>query len=314
MGIVRTLLGDVEAQALGITYFHEHVISQPPRFFPGWEPDLVLDDVECSAQELADFCAYGGTCVVDATTVDYGRAVQATADAARRSGCLVIATAGYNKAAYFGSSIKGAGADVLEERVARDVDTGIDGTPYRAGILKLGTSYYHMTDDEERAARAVCRVQRRTGLPLYTHTELGTFALEQLALLEQEGLNPGRVCIGHLDRNADPWYIRQVASRGVYLGIDQVSKIRYTTDHARIELIIGLIEGGFGKRILISGDMARRSYLRAYGGGPGLRYILATFVPRLVAQLRERGFRSSEAEQVGQDLLVNNPRTFLAVG
>jgi phosphotriesterase-related protein len=307
-------MGDVDAGSLGIVYFHEHVISQPPRHFPGWEPDLVLDDIECSVRELVDFQANGGSCLVDATTPDYGRVIEATAEVARRSGCHVVATAGYNKAAYFGTDVEDADIDALEERVARDVDLGIDGTEHRAGLLKVGSSYYHMTEAEERAARAVCRVQRRTGLPLYTHTEIGTFALEQLVLIKEERLDPERVCIGHLDRNPDPWYLRQVAAHGVYVGIDQVSKVRYAPDSVRIDLIIALLEAGFGKRILVSGDMARRSYLRSYGGGPGLRYIAGTFIPRLVAQLRERGFPPGRAEQVGQDLAINNPRTFLAVG
>jgi 5-phospho-D-xylono-1,4-lactonase len=313
MGIVRTLLGDVEAGALGITYFHEHMISQPPRHFAGWERDLILDDVDAAVRELESFAAVGGTCIVDATTIDYGRDTAATAEVARRSTVHVVGTSGYNKAAYFTPDIESATLEQLEERLAAEVDVGLDGTPCRAGILKLGTSYYHMTPSEERAARAVCRTQLRSGLPLYTHTEAGTFALDQLDLITAEGVDPGRVCIGHLDRNPDPWYIRQVAARGCYVGLDQVSKVRYATDNARIELIIGLIEHGFGGQILVSGDMARRSYLSAWGGGPGLRYIAATYVPRLVTQLHDAGLSPSKAERVGHDLLVENPLAYLAI-
>jgi phosphotriesterase-related protein len=170
-----------------------------------------------------------------------------------------------------------------------------------------------MTPSEERAARAVCRAQRRTGLPLYTHTENGTFALEQIDLLDQEGVDPAAVCIGHLDRNPDAWYVRKVARRGVYVGIDQVAKVKYATEQQRIDLILALVRAGYRSRVLISGDMARRSSFAAYGGGPGFRYIVGTFAPRLVAQLRESGLAAGDAERLRDELLVENPRAYLAV-
>jgi len=313
MAIVRTLLGDVPASSIGITYYHEHIVAQPPRFFDLWEPDLVLDDVDAIAREVADFQGIGGSCIVDGTAVDYGRNIPATVEVARRTGCYIVGTAGYNKAPYFAPEIEQASLEQLQAWVERDCRDGIDGTPHRAGALKLGTSYYHMTPSEERAARAVCRVQRATGLPLYTHTEAGTFALEQLNLLAEEGVELEHVCIGHLDRNPDGWYLRQIAKRGVFIGFDQISKIKYFPDQVRVERIIELVEAGYGRRILLSGDMARKSYLRAYGGGPGYRYIAGTFVPRIVAQLCEAGHPPSEAEQVGEDLLINNPRAFLSI-
>jgi 5-phospho-D-xylono-1,4-lactonase len=313
MPSVRTILGDVDADSLGIIYFHEHTISQPPRHYAHWEQDLVLDDVAAASRELAEFMSVGGTCVVDGTTIDYGRDAAASAEVARRSGCHVVATAGYNKAAYFTPDIESASLDELAEVIARDANIGMDGTTCRAGILKFGTSYRHMTPAEERAARAVCRVQRATGLPLYTHTEAGTFALEQLELMEGEGVDTARVCVGHLDRNPDLWYLRQIARRGVFIGIDQIAKLKYATDDERIDLIIALIEAGCRRRILISGDMARRSYLTAYGGGPGLQYLAGIFVPRLLHELRRRGLTASDADRVGEELLIQNPRDFLSI-
>lgn len=313
MGSVRTLLGDIPASELAVTYYHEHTISSPPRFWPRWEPDLVLDDVDAMVREIAEFQAAGGNCVVDGSVIDYGRNVEATAEVARRSGCHIVGTSGYNKQPYFPPEIENAGLDQLQAWVERDCREGLDGSSYRAGQLKLGTSYYHMSASEERAARAVCRVQRQTGLPLYTHTEAGTFALEQIALLREEHVDLERVCIGHLDRNPDLWYLLDIAKAGVYIGFDQISKIKYFTDQVRIELIIALIDAGYGRRILLSGDMARKSYLRAYGGGPGFRHIACTFVPRLQQRLHDLGRPAAQVERIGADLLVNNPRSYLTI-
>ena len=116
-----------------------------------------------------------------------------------------------------------------------------------------------------------------------------------------------------MDRNPDLWLYKEILSYGVFLGLDQVSKVKYCTEQVRISLIMELVRAGYGKRILIGGDLARRSYLTAFGGGPGFAYIPSKFIPRLKRQMLEDGFTHREVENVAQDLLVNNPRSFLAL-
>ncbi|MGI5838288.1 MAG: phosphotriesterase family protein [bacterium] len=313
MGSIRTILGDIPAVSFGITYVHEHTISQPPRSFRQWEADLVLDSIPNIVQEISAFRALGGSCLVDATAVDYGRDVNAMVQVAELSGVHIIATAGFNKGDYFTPAIAAASREELEAYIWREATEGMDGTKYRPGMLKFGTGYNRMSEAEERTARAVCRVQSKTGLPLYTHTEIGTLGLEQIGLLREENVNPERVCIGHIDRNPDAWYAKELLKCGVYIGIDQIGKIKYHPEQIRINLIIHLVRHGYGKKILLSGDMARRSYLRSYGGGPGFRYILDQFIPRLKAQMAEASFTPQTAEAVCNDLLIENPKRFFSL-
>lgn len=312
--MVRTILGDVPADELGVTYSHEHTVSQPPRQYRLWEPDLVLDSVPNAIREVLGFKDLGGKCIVDASAIDYGRNVEAMAEIASQTGVRLVATSGFNKAAYFTPELEALTEDGFFELISKEATEGMAGTTYKPGMLKFGTSYGFMTAAEERAARAVCKVQKATGLPLYTHTEAGTLAMEQLALLRDEQIELERVCIGHLDRNPDPYYIRQVLKTGVFIGIDQISKVKYHTEATRIDLLKYLIRIGYGRRILISGDMARRSYLRSYGGGPGFAHILGTFIPRLKDELHEDGVSPAKIDSVVTDLLVNNPRDFLEIG
>jgi len=313
MAKIRTILGDVPVEDVGITYAHEHTISQPPRFFKLWEPDLVLDSVPNIVKEIGDFKELGGSCIVDASAIDYGRNVAAMVEIAEKSGIHLVATSGFNKGAYFTPEIESASLEEHEERIYTEATEGMDGTSYLPGMLKFGTSYNFMTPAEERTARAVCRVQKATGLPLYTHTEIGTLGLQQIKLIKEEGVDLERVCIGHIDRNPDPWYAREILKNGVFIGIDQLGKIKYHTEQVRIDLLIFLIRQGYQKQILLSGDMARRSYFRAYGGGPGLRYILESFIPRLKCQLIEEGFSVEKIENICNDFLVENPRRFLSI-
>ena len=71
-----------------------------------------------------------------------------------------------------------------------------------------------------------------------------------------------------------------------------------------VALLRTVIDAGRGHQILLGNDLGRPSYWRAYGGGPGLDYVLTRFVPRL----REEGF----GEGTLHALLVDNPRRFFA--
>ena len=59
-----------------------------------------------------------------------------------------------------------------------------------------------------------------------------------------------------------------------------------------------MVEAGHHGAILLGLDLGRRDYFRAYGGGPGLTYLMDNFVPRLHKRL---GFPADEM------ILVDNP-------
>jgi phosphotriesterase-related protein len=65
-----------------------------------------------------------------------------------------------------------------------------------------------------------------------------------------------------------------------------------------------MFKAGLGNRVLIGNDLGRPSYWRAYGGGPGLDYVLTSFRQRM----REEGFTDAELNL----LFVENPRRFFA--
>jgi phosphotriesterase-related protein len=164
-----------------------------------------------------------------------------------------------------------------------------------------------ITPNEEKVFRAAARAHRLTGAPITTHTEVGTMGLEQIQLLLSEGVAPQRIVIGHVDRQLDWDYHTQMLRAGVTLGYDQISKEKYAPDSQRAEFIVRLVQEGFGKQIVLGGDLARKSYWPSYGtgGGPGLTYILWRFVP----WLRSEGV----SEDAIQDLLVHNPARVMSI-
>ena len=300
--MIQTLRGPIPAEALGWTYVHEHVLTQPPAWRVEEDPDFVLDSPERSLEEIEAFRRAGGQTLVDATARDYGRDARALLAIAERTAVNIVALTGWNRGDYGEEALASSVGEMVEIMLG-DLREGMDGTEARAGIAKLGTSYNVILPVEERITRAVGLVQAETGCPVLTHTTRGTMASEQLDLLEESGADLDKVAVSHMDQNLDFGLLEEICSRGAYVLFDGPSKVKYAPDSARIEMLERLVEAGYRERLLVSGDMGRRSYLRAYGGGPGFEYILGKFVPRL----RREGFDDGLIET----FFVHNPARWL---
>jgi 5-phospho-D-xylono-1,4-lactonase len=306
MSVIRTVLGDIAASELGVCYPHEHLLTAPPA--SAGDPDFTMDSEDAAIAELGSFRTAGGRAIVEMSPRDYGRNPLGLRRVAQASGVHVICTTGWHKAKFSEAWVANRSVDDLADEMIRDIEEGIDGTGVRAGLIKGASSLDTITDSEEKVFRAAARAQRATGVMISTHTEAGTMGLEQIELLRSEGIDPGRIVIGHIDRRMDLEYQRALLATGATIIYDQLSKEKYYPDSLRVEFIGKLVADGFGKQIMLSGDLARRSYWPSYGrwGGPGLTYILWRFVP----WLREAGI----TDEVIDDILVHTPARVLGMG
>lgn len=318
--VVRTVRGDIAPTTLGVTLAHEHLIARPPAFVT--DPDLTLDSEAAATRELNDFAALGGTCVVEMTTVDYGRNVAELRAVSAASGVHIIATTGFNQGKFSDSIVDRHTDDELVEFMTREVLTGtlayqppeaIDltqpaGEPgrLRAGVIKGSSGPGGPSEGELRGLRAAAEAHVRTGAPVSTHTTRADWAHEQAEMLLRAGVEPDKLLIGHLDFRPDVAWLKELAATGARLGFDQFSKSKYLSDRKRVEVLAALASAGHLRQLLLSGDLARRSYWPAYGTAeaPGLTHIPRTVVPLL----RAAGFGAAEI----QVLLVENPRDWLA--
>ena len=213
-------------------------------------------------------------------------------------------TAGYNRPYYMGRwAFAVSEADMVRDTV-RDLTTGIDGTSVKAGVIKCGTEYNNFNDIGRKLVRVAAAAHKETGRPIITHTTAGTMGYEQAAYLIEHGVAPHRIALSHMDRNPDTGEHQRIARLGAYVGYDCFGKAKYGPESRRLSLLRDMIGAGLGKRILIGNDLGRPSYWRAYGGGPGLDYVLATFRRRM----RDEGFTQGELDM----LFVDNPRRFFA--
>jgi len=299
---VRTVLGDVPASSLGFTLGHEHLFTRPPADVT--DPDLRMDSEAAAIQEAGDFRAAGGGAIVEMTTVDYGRDAAALARISWASGVHVVAATGYNKGTFADRMTAGRSVAEIAALMAAEVRSGIEGGPVRAGLIKASSSLGGPNSEERKVLEAAVEAHHATGAPIGTHTEKGTWGLEQAEFFLAGGVPPGKVLIGHLDLKPDLSSLLEVAATGVNLGLDQFSKEKYLPDLERVRLVAALVEAGHGRQVIVGGDLARRSYWRAYGGGPGLGFIPGRVVPLM----NEHGLGATAIHEI----MVEAPRRWLA--
>lgn len=301
MKYARTVLGDIEADKMGFTYPHEHLWAVPPACQK--DRDLELSSYEGSVKELQIFKEAGGCTLVEASTLDYGRDLSKLKAMSEETGVNVIATTGFNKHIYYPKWVEEKSMEEIADILASDIETGRDGV--RAGFIKIGTWYNMIHPLEKKTAIAAATAQKKCGAPIWGHTEAGTMGMEVLDILEAENVDFSTVALGHLDRNADEYYLLKLAERGIYIQFDGPGKVKYYPDSVRVALIKSLIAHGHADQLLISGDMGRASYLEGYGGGPGFRFIKTKFIPRLL----DEGVSQADIDKI----FIENPKRWLGV-
>jgi predicted metal-dependent phosphotriesterase family hydrolase len=297
---IMTVLGPLAPDELGPTDAHEHLFMQTPAL-----PDDTLADFGRAVAELEEAKASGLRAVVELTPIGLGRRPDLLVDASQATGVAIVAATGFHRDAHYatGHWVFDTSIESLAARVVADLREGMqDGI--RAGVIKGGASFESMSSAEERRLRAVAAAAVETGAPVFVHTEAGTYAPEIVNLLLGEGVAADRVTLAHLDRNPDIDLHVEMCARGVNLVYDTIGRHKYAPDSARVELIEAVVGAGYGGQLMLGLDLGRRSYFRSYGGEPGLRHLLASFVPAL-------------RERVGDDavdaMLVANPARILAM-
>ena len=310
MPFVRTVLGDVDAAELGVTYAHEHLVidgGRPVQLFP----DFRLDSVEAAVDELAPAQALGLRAVVDAMPADCGRSAAKLAEISRRSGIHVIAPTGLHHERYYHDRHWSAllALDEIAALFVADVVEGIDAndyggpvvrrTPYRAGVIKVAGDTDGLTPTEEKVFAAAAAAHVRTGVPILTHCEGGTAAPLQARFLADRGVDPGHVVLSHVDKVVDRGYQREIFACGAMVEYDQGFRWKAGQENGTLTLLGWALEDGFGDRVVLGMDAARRGYWAVHGGSPGMAWLLGDFAAAMAA----RGIGPAEQAR----LFVANP-------
>lgn len=305
-GFVRTVTGDIDPAELRRVDYHEHLFQASPLL-----PHDDLDDEAASGEEARQLHESGFEAMVDATPLGLGRRPEAIRRISSSTGLRVVMTTGVHRREHYapGHPLLEAQSHELAAAFVRDLGVGAAefgedpaAGGVRAGVLKVGLGYWRIDAAAGRAIEAIGVAHSETGAPVMVHLEHGTAAFEALDALAKVGVAADRVALAHVDRNPDSGLHAGLAAAGAYLGYDGAARARDWPDSVLLDCLAATAEAGGADRILLGGDVARRTRYQAYGGMPGLRYLGERFVPRL-------------AERSGADLvdavLRRNPAAWL---
>ncbi|WP_243229483.1 phosphotriesterase [Microbacterium sp. CIAB417] len=312
--MIRTVLGDVDPAVLGTVDYHEHLFQVSP-LLPGDE----LDDESASGAEARMLRRSGFRTMIDATPFGLGRDPSALARISSATGLGIVATAGRHREAHYAAGHPTRDATVSElatSFTAEIVDgqphsdaeptgpraLGPDGEPVRAGILKGGIDYWRISPFERITLDALAAAHATTGAAIMVHLEFCTAAHEVLDVLGSQGVSADRIVLAHADRDPDAGLHASLAERGAYLGYDGFARPRTRSDAELLSLTAAVVDAGGGERILLGGDVARRTRYIAYGGMPGLAYLGERYLPRL---------RVVVGDEAVDRMLVTNPARLL---
>ena len=351
MARVRTVLGDIPSGELGVTMSHEHVaidgsglfLEHPDEDTPSdflelvdtavnagqyrilaerpylSRDNLMMADALVAIKELWRYKDAGGQSIIDVTPDrQNGRDPEALAAISEGSGINIVASTGWYIAESHPAELDEADIGELTGILLADIESGINGTDIRAGVIgELGcTEPLH--PDEEKVLRAGARAQQQTGVPLTVHPMLyAKKAHRYIDILEEDGADLARVYISHMDASCpDVAYQESVMDRGVSINYDLFRGVpasdthrRFGGDHwvhdgERIDTLAQLCANGYDRQIMVAHDVCLKMHWVEYGG-KGYGYILRDIVP----QLEERGVTQDQLDNI----LVENPKRMFAV-
>jgi len=306
---INSVRGPIDLANLGFTLMHEHILVAAAGTYRDYPELFGPNPMEFMITELKNAKAGGIDTIVDATTLDLGRNINLLAEASQQTDLNIIACTGWWLD--FPRFFAGRSPDELAAVFIREIKQGISGTNIKAGILKAAHDMEGITPEGENVLRAVARAHQETDVPIMLHSySPGQVGREQLAILNEEGVDPKRVKLDHSNDTTDVEYLTWLLEQGCYLGLDRYPG-RITSPEARTKTMKALIDAGYTGRLCPSHDstilttsrLPRFTLEEKLKQNPhGYLYIKKVVFP----QLRELGV----PEEIVNSLCVDGPRNF----
>ncbi len=306
---VRTVRGDVPVKSLGTFLPHEHLFTDlrgplTPHYAEG-DP-LAVEQV---VKPYLDAAARAGvTALTECSTLGVGRNVAVLRHLADSTPIHLIAPTGVYKEGFIPADLLALDADALANCWVRDIIDGMEGTPARAGFIKVALSNDGPTDLEARNLHAAAQASRRTGAVIACHTIGGAAALRELQILETADHDLSRFIWVHAQTESQTALHLDAARRGVWLEFDSIGS--EGQHDALLQAVLALIKAGCAANLLLSHDAgwydpSQQDGIPQPHGFRGYTALFEQFIPAL----RANGVSDALIHQI----TVDNPARAYAI-
>jgi phosphotriesterase-related protein len=302
---IRTVLGDISPDQLGVTYMHEHLIIDSQIVAKDFA-HIHLPNETDAITEVNNCKKVGVGAMLDCMPLGSGRDAKKLLRIAEATGINIISATGLHHDRYYKEDdlLEKASAEKLAELFLRDINDGMEKTNAKAGVIKVITSGPRIKDREVKLFEAAAIAHTESGAPILSHCEHGTGAIEQLELFRKFNIPLSRVTLSHTDKEADLGYHHEILSSGVFVEYDQSLRQANDVKAPSAQLTAAMVGAGFVNQIMMGTDGARRTLWSSLGGTPGLAWLYSGWTNKLV----EAGLNQSNIEQI----FIANPAKALA--
>jgi len=245
--MINSVTGPIEADQLGFTLMHEHVMVSASGMYRSYPDLLGPNRFERAVECLKEAKAGGIDTMVDATTFDLGRDPELLRAVSEASGVNIVNVTGWwLDVPRF---IRHVSPRQMAREFVRDIEEGFRGTDVKAGVLKCAADFEGVTPELEIMNRAVARAHNETGVPIMVHSyPTGQVARRQIAIFKEEGVDLERVKIDHSNDTTDTEYLKWILDQGCFLGLDRYPG-HLVSPHMRTVTMKSLIDDGYADRL-----------------------------------------------------------------
>jgi phosphotriesterase-related protein len=328
MGTVETVTGRIDADQLGTTLVHEHLIYRDEAVALWWPHVGSVVPVNppraCGPEELHEVAVQsaravverGGATICEPTGMFGGRDIQFSRGVSEETGLQVVPCTGIYTYEYLPVFFVARDADAMADLFVHDIEQGIQGTEIKAAFLKCAADEPGVTENIEKIHRAVARASVRTGAPIMAHSRPASqTAFRQIEIFEEEGADLSRVQIAHTGDTDDLDYIEQVLDKGVYIGMDRYGLELFLPIEKRNATVTALLERGYADRMFLSQDYCAtldwypvEVEQQLLAAGAAKDWSMTLVFDQVIPSLREAGMTDDQL----QTMMVENPKRWLA--
>lgn len=304
---IMTINGPVSADQLGITLIHEHLLVD----FIGadkindsrWNRQEVVKKVLPYLQELKQ---YDVKTFFDCTPAYLGRDVRLLKMIADKSGLQIVTNTGYYGAGdnkYLPSHAHQDTAEQLAKIWIKEFEKGIGDSGVKPGFIKIGVGSGPLSALHKKLVVAAAITHLATGLTICSHTGPAIPALEEIELLQQNGVDARAFVWVHAQAEQDKSNHKKAAENGAWISLDGIG---WGDVDNYADSIEKLKQANLLHRVLISHDAGWYKPGEPEGGKfTGYTNIFTQLLPLL----KNKGFTETDIEQ----LLVKNPAEAFAI-
>ena len=285
---MKTILGDVPEQELGVFLCHEHICCYSEYLYTmagsGYlDKERLLQTAVSYLKEMKE--THGLGTLIDCTPVNIGRDPELLKAVSAQSGVHIVCATGF----YYTEEPLLASFDAY-----RLVDAIVtDARNINAGIIKCAVEQEQLRPIHEKLLKACAGAQLQLGIPILLHTNAnnrnGQKAVE---ILLEAGVSPQSITVGHLSDTGDLDYIRSFAEKGCFIGFDRLyAQASENYVNGTVAKIMDLWDRGYGAQILLSHDAL---FFNGFEADPAIRekprfsYCFDHILPRLPQEVARK--------------------------